>query len=93
MAVVATVSVPVYSCGSALTKPHASASYCPGGRLCATTVSFVSLPSLESTSELVVSLSSAPFGPFTVRISSAVSSVGVCGVHAIRNVNSASILS
>ena len=61
--------------------------------MCATTVSDVWLPSLEPISGAVVSPSSPPFGPSTVRISSAVSSVGVFGVHAIVNVNSASILS
>ena len=50
-----------------------------------TTFSVVLDPSLEPTS--------SPSGPMTVRISSAVSSVGVPGVQVIENAKAASIVS
>ena len=94
-ATVCTVSVPWYGCGVELTKPHARAWYVPGARLCAITVSFVVPPSLEPTSLPAVSPGSALSAEFTVSTSSLNDSspVGLLGVHAIWNVNTASNLS
>src|SRR3954452_22493762 len=58
-------------------NPQARTSYVPGTRFCAATVSVVLPPSLEPTW--------LPPPSSTVRISSAVSSVGVNGVHVIEN--------